>query len=115
MKKGFYAILAVLIIASLLGGFLARERTITVKPRPLDVVTNDLSTRTDPDQKTPDVSDTGTAGDKLYILNTNSKKAHSPDCSGAATMNAGNRLEYVGTLAELAEMGYEPCGTCKPD
>ena len=102
-----------LILGALLGGILARERTITVKPRPIDVVTNDLSVKTDANQNTPDASE-DTAGEKTYILNTNSKKIHTPDCSGVATMNEDNKLEYVGTIEELSEMGYEPCGTCKP-
>ena len=49
-----------------------------------------------------------------YILNTNSKKFHLPDCSGASGMKAENRQESTASRAELTAQGYEPCGICKP-
>ena len=49
-----------------------------------------------------------------YILNTNSKKFHLPDCSGASGMKAENRQESTASRAELISQGYEPCGICKP-
>ncbi|MBQ9493320.1 MAG: DNA/RNA non-specific endonuclease [Oscillibacter sp.] len=50
----------------------------------------------------------------LYILNTNSKKFHLPDCSSAINMKANVRQEYAGTRETLIAEGYEPCGRCKP-
>ena len=50
----------------------------------------------------------------LYILNTNTKKFHYPDCSSAINMKASARQEYEGTRAALIAQGYEPCGRCKP-
>ncbi len=108
MKKGFYAFLAVLILASIIGGTIDHARTIRIKPRPIELGTNDLSVQT-----TDDSTD-GIAAEHRYILNTKSKRAHRPDCSGITSMKEENRLEYSGTLQELSEMGYEPCGTCKP-
>lgn len=49
-----------------------------------------------------------------YVLNTNSKKFHLPDCSGAASMSPANRQDYTGTRQSLLDQGYSPCGTCKP-
>ncbi len=49
-----------------------------------------------------------------YILNTNSKKFHLPDCSGVSGMKAENRQESTASRAELTAQGYEPCGVCKP-
>lgn len=49
-----------------------------------------------------------------YILNTNSKKFHLPDCSGVASMSDKNKQEFHGTRDEAIAMGYDPCGTCKP-
>lgn len=49
-----------------------------------------------------------------YILNTNSKKYHIPSCSGAKQTKAENKETYVGTAAELENLGYEPCGSCNP-
>ena len=47
-----------------------------------------------------------------FILNTNSKKIHLPDCKSVKDMAEKNKLEYEGTLAELKQQGYKPCGWC---
>lgn len=49
-----------------------------------------------------------------YILNTNNKKFHEPDCSSVDDMKEENKQEYEGTREQLIEQGYEPCGRCKP-
>ena len=49
-----------------------------------------------------------------YVLNTNSKKFHLPDCSGVENMNPSNRQDYTGARQSLLDQGYSPCGTCKP-
>ena len=52
--------------------------------------------------------------DKEYILNTNSKKFHDPDCSGVDDMSSKNKEDYYGSREELINMGYEPCSRCNP-
>ena len=47
-----------------------------------------------------------------YILNTNSKRIHLPDCSSVGSMAEHNKEEYTGTIQELKEKGYQPCGNC---
>lgn len=54
------------------------------------------------------------AEETTYILNTDSQKFHKPDCSGAQKISANNRKEFTGQRQELIDMGYTPCGTCKP-
>ena len=49
-----------------------------------------------------------------YILNTNTKRFHSPDCSSAKATSEQNKTEYVGTRAGILAQGYTPCGVCKP-
>ena len=49
-----------------------------------------------------------------YILNTNTKKFHYPNCKSAAKIKESNRKEYHGTREELMAMGYDPCGNCHP-
>lgn len=49
-----------------------------------------------------------------YVLNKNSKKIHYPSCTAVRKMSKKNRQDYVGTMKELKEMGYEPCGKCRP-
>jgi len=57
---------------------------------------------------------TGGETEQHYVLNTNSKKFHLPDCSGVENMNPANRQDYTGTRQSLLDQGYSPCGTCKP-
>lgn len=49
-----------------------------------------------------------------YVLNTNSKKFHLPDCSEVESMNEANRQDYTGSRQDLIDQGYAPCGICKP-
>ena len=49
-----------------------------------------------------------------YILNTNSKKFHFPECAGVADMSENNKQEFVGVREEIINMGYEPCKMCNP-
>lgn len=49
-----------------------------------------------------------------YILNTNTKKFHLPDCSSVTDMDEDNREGFSGNREELIDMGYEPCGRCNP-
>ena len=55
------------------------------------------------------------ATEKTYVLNTNTMKYHTPDCSSVADIKENNRQEYTGTAAELQQQGYEPCGRCHPE
>ena len=50
----------------------------------------------------------------IYVLNTNNKKFHLPDCASVAQTKAENREDYFGARGDLIAQGYEPCGRCKP-
>ena len=49
-----------------------------------------------------------------YILNTNTKKFHYPDCSSVSDMKEKNKEEYTGSRDDLIAKGYKPCGRCNP-
>lgn len=49
-----------------------------------------------------------------YVLNTNSKKFHTPGKSCAEKISEKNREEYNGTRDDLIKGGYSACGTCNP-
>lgn len=49
-----------------------------------------------------------------YILNTNSKKFHMPDCEGVGQISEKNKQAYSGSREEVIAMGYEPCKSCNP-
>lgn len=64
------------------------------------------------DEKIED--DNSAEGQTTYVLNTNSKKFHDPDCPSVDKMSDRNRKDYTGTREELIEQGYDPCGNCEP-
>ena len=49
-----------------------------------------------------------------YVLTTNSKKFHSPDCSSVGDIKEKNKEYFTGTREEIIAEGYEPCGRCSP-
>ena len=49
-----------------------------------------------------------------YIVNTNTRKFHLPDCSSVKDMKAKNKIKFTGTKKELTDQGIEPCGRCNP-
>lgn len=49
-----------------------------------------------------------------YVLNTNTRKFHSPSCPSVIDIRDGNRDDYEGSRNWLIERGYEPCGQCEP-
>ena len=67
---------------------------------------------TSPTTEPPTEPTSGQARD--YVLNTNSKKFHYPDCGSVKQIKESNRSDYHGTREELIARGYSPCGRCKP-
>ncbi len=53
-------------------------------------------------------------GAESYVLNTNSKKFHDPDCGSVDDMAEHNRSDFKGSRDDLIKQGYEPCGNCRP-
>lgn len=49
-----------------------------------------------------------------YVLNTNTKKYHYPNCSSVNQMKDKNKEFYSGTREEIIAKGYSPCGNCRP-
>ena len=49
-----------------------------------------------------------------YVLNTNSRRFHLPDCPSVADTKPENRQDYKGTRELLIAQGYQPCGSCNP-
>ncbi len=54
------------------------------------------------------------APEQDYVLNVKSHVFHLPSCSGVMTMKESNKKDFHGKREELIEMGFKPCGTCKP-
>ena len=59
-------------------------------------------------------SDNGEEAVQHYVLNTNTKKFHKPDCPSVKKIKDTNRQDYEGTCSEIIAMGYAPCKRCLP-
>lgn len=54
--------------------------------------------------------------DNKYVLNTNSKKIHSPSCRYAETMQETNKQVVTDkTLEQLLSEGYSKCSVCNAE
>lgn len=49
-----------------------------------------------------------------YVLNTNTKVFHLPECSYVESISDENKEVYTGTRDSVTDMGYESCGHCNP-
>jgi len=66
------------------------------------------------DQVAAPSSGTSTGKAQNYVVNTNSKKFHLPDCSDVDKMKKENRQSVRASRDELIAEGYEPCQHCNP-
>ena len=83
----------------------------------LDYATGENRLDTDPAPETPPAGgETPAPGGETvtYILNTNTKRFHKPDCSSVRDMSEKNKQEYTGDRQSLIDDGYIACGSCKP-
>lgn len=67
-----------------------------------------------PPQQMPEEPASEPAEKTEYVINLKSEKFHFPSCTGVSTMSEKNKQPYTGTKQELLDMGYSPCGQCKP-
>ncbi len=66
-------------------------------------------------QSPSDGSNTDDETDEItYVLNTNTKKFHDPDCASVSSMSPTSRKDHYGDRDSLIADGYDPCGSCKP-
>lgn len=52
---------------------------------------------------------------RQYVLNNNTMRYHYPECRSVKDIKEENKSEYHGTSSELKDMGYIPCGNCRPN
>ncbi len=62
-----------------------------------------------------DIAENNEQGKGEWVLNTSSKKIHSPDCSSISKIKSDNKEVSNQTLAVLFNEGYTLCGICKPE
>ncbi len=49
-----------------------------------------------------------------YILNINTKKFHTPQCSSVSQMKESNKETFTGSREDVIVQGYTPCDQCNP-
>lgn len=52
--------------------------------------------------------------ERAYVLNTNTRRFHYPDCASVKEMKSKNRKDITGSRDDIMAMGYGPCGSCHP-
>lgn len=57
---------------------------------------------------------TVSTGKCTYVLNTNTKKFHLPNCSSVDDMKEKNRKEVTCSREEIIDDGFQPCKRCDP-
>ena len=62
----------------------------------------------------PDESRRAAHGDAKLVLNVSTGKFHLPHCPSVADMREYNKFLFNGTREEAIELGFKPCGSCKP-
>lgn len=50
----------------------------------------------------------------MYVLNTNTKKVHMPNCRTIKNLSPSNRGESTDTISKIIDRGYVPCKVCTP-
>lgn len=76
---------------------------------------NEENKSSDSTQKTPQTNDKGIKEEgNVYVLNTNTRKIHYPDCPSVADIKEKNKKEFNGTKEELLNEGYTVCERCNP-
>lgn len=60
------------------------------------------------------VANNTSSGNITYVLNTNTKKFHLPNCSSVKDMKDKNKKEVSCSRDEVIDMGYVPCKRCEP-
>ncbi len=71
-------------------------------PRPKASPPPELAVQPDPD----------TPRQQVFVLNTNTKKYHAPDCPSVDDMSEKNKQIFEGTREQVEAMGFSACKRC---
>ena len=80
----------------------------------INKVCPELAVLSDTDASAGTGKTSGNTEKRTYVLNENTKKFHTPECSGVKDIKEGNKKTFTGSREELIKEGYSPCGRCKP-
>ena len=63
---------------------------------------------------TPEEEQNAPFTDVSYVLNTNTKKFHLPNCSSVSDIKEKNKKEVNWSRDDIIDAGYDPCKRCNP-
>lgn len=86
----------------------------TIRPGLPDRQAPDTTPSAQSNKRAPDTAQSAQATVGTYILNTNTKKFHLPECSSVSQMRGENRQEISAVREQLIKDGYTPCKQCNP-
>ena len=87
---------------------------ITHNPPETSAETTTESTGAAAPEIPPETVQAAVSEELAYVLNTNTKKFHLPDCASVRDMKEKNRLDRTGARDEIIADGYTPCKRCNP-
>ena len=83
------------------------------EPSDRSVPVPDQGSKTDlPDN--PVTTTVPSVADVTYILNSNTKRFHRPDCPSVNDMKEKNKIYSSESREEILSQGYQPCKSCQP-
>ena len=80
----------------------------------IDYATGESSLSDEPAAYSASGQNNDSSHDGEYVLNTNTKKFHYPDCASAGDISSENRKVTHKSRKKLINQGYTPCRRCKP-
>jgi len=82
--------------------------TEVLRLEPVSSMSEEADVRTIPTEPVANEKET------TYILNTNTKKFHYPECKSVDDMKEKNKKSFSGTREDAINAGYKPCKRCNP-
>lgn len=78
----------------------------------IDYATGESWREEAPEAQAPEATTQGE--ERTYVLNTNTRKFHYPECSSVDRMSEKNKQTVTDTRDDVIAQGYDPCGNCNP-
>lgn len=90
------------------------ERVTTTTEKTTTTAEETTTSRTTLAQTEATTIETAAENNGFLVLNSNTMKAHMPNCSSVDTIQEENKIISYDSIEEIKDRGYSPCGKCKP-
>lgn len=111
MRKTLLALAALLLLLCLAAcGEAETLRAAVPTPAPVEEATP--RPKASPPSERPVTHEEAEAAPAVYVLNTNTKKYHAPDCPSVDDMSEKNKQIFEGTREQVEAQGFAACKRC---